>query len=98
MDQWLLDLGQFTSVLSCFPSTIVTASEVGNLFIYPTVEMCLTGVWLAGCLAESPCNPSLAMMSFAKSIGCKVLKRGLLTLVTSRSLSLQKPVLGGGKM
>lgn len=58
--------------------------------------MFLTAVWLAGRLAESPRNPSLAMMSFAMSIGRKVLKRGLLTLVTSRSLSLQKPTVGRG--
>lgn len=43
----------------------------------------LTGV----CLAESSHNPSLATMSFAMLLRCKVLKRGLLTLVTSRSLS-----------
>lgn len=80
-----------------FPHTVDAASELWNLFLYPSVSVWnLPDCCLACWLAESPHNPSLAMMSFAMSIGCKVLKRGLLTLVTSRSLSQQRLGAGGG--
>lgn len=84
----------FRPVYQCsafFPPSIGTASEVGDLFSFVTMSVWnVPDWWLAGWLAESQRNPSLAMMSFAMSMGCKVLKRGLLTLVTSRSLSQQR--------
>lgn len=103
-DQWLLGPGRVYQCSALFFQQ--RSHSIGGLefvFISNRVSLkCawplsgLLACWLAGWLAESR-NPTLAMMSFAMSIGCKVLKRGLLTLVTSRSLSLLKLGVGGGQ-